>query len=78
LRGAFLGLRNDLPRPATCFGDLLVCLLRGNLQRLFAFFGGRETVGNGFLAGFDGAQEMRPDELDRKPDERDEDNRLRE
>ena len=76
LRCALLGLGDDVPGAASRLANLLIGLLGGDLQRLLAPFGGGKTVGDGFLAGFDGVQQIRPDELDREPDKRDKDERL--
>src|SRR6185295_9906876 len=77
LRTALLGLRHDLGRARARFLNRPLGLPARLFERLPALLAGGEALVNLLLARLDGAQQRRPDELDREPDEQRESDRLR-
>src|SRR6185503_9882419 len=77
LRSALFGLRDDLRRTRARLLDRLLGLLARQLKRLFALLACGESVSDLLLARLDRAQQRRPDELDREPDEKRKRNGLR-
>src|SRR6185436_12156227 len=78
LRPALIGLGDGLLHLLARLAHHLVGALRRVLEVLLAAFARGEPVGDRLLALLDRAQHVRPDQLDREPDEGREDDGLRE
>src|SRR5262249_27560848 len=72
LGGALLRLGDDIGRALARRAQVGLGLARRRLERLLALLGRGQALGDHFLALLDRAQQRRPDELDREPDEQEE------